>query len=42
VDTLSEQARNFGAGIDELAAERDRRQVVLMRALAETPTAYGA
>ncbi|MFE9768283.1 3-hydroxyacyl-CoA dehydrogenase NAD-binding domain-containing protein [Streptomyces sp. NPDC005808] len=42
VATLSEQARNFGAGIDELAAERDRRQVLLMRALAETPGAHEA
>ncbi|MFF1451311.1 3-hydroxyacyl-CoA dehydrogenase NAD-binding domain-containing protein [Streptomyces sp. NPDC058274] len=39
VSTLNEQARDFGAGIDQLAAERDRRQVALMRALAETPGA---
>lgn len=39
VTTLVEQAGDaFGAGtVDELAAERDRAQITLMRALGETP-----
>jgi ketoreductase RED1 len=33
---LTEQAKDFGGTIDELAAERDRKQIALMRALTET------
>lgn len=33
---LTEQAKDFGGTIDELTAERDRKQIALMRALAET------
>ncbi|MEV6026378.1 3-hydroxyacyl-CoA dehydrogenase NAD-binding domain-containing protein [Streptomyces sp. NPDC052036] len=33
---LTEQAKDFGGTVDELAAERDRKQIALMRALAET------
>ncbi|MFD3583928.1 3-hydroxyacyl-CoA dehydrogenase NAD-binding domain-containing protein [Streptomyces sp. NPDC058683] len=33
---LTEQVKDFGGTVDELAAERDRRQIALMRALGET------
>ncbi|MER7935971.1 MULTISPECIES: 3-hydroxyacyl-CoA dehydrogenase NAD-binding domain-containing protein [unclassified Streptomyces] len=33
---LTEQAEEFGGTVDELAAERDRRQIAVMRALGET------
>ncbi|MFJ9350025.1 3-hydroxyacyl-CoA dehydrogenase NAD-binding domain-containing protein [Streptomyces sp. NPDC101237] len=33
---LTEQTEEFGGTVDELAAERDRRQIAVMRALGET------
>ncbi|MFB7508039.1 3-hydroxyacyl-CoA dehydrogenase NAD-binding domain-containing protein [Streptomyces broussonetiae] len=33
---LTEQAKDFGGTVDELAAERDRKQIALMRALGES------
>ncbi|MEU8947803.1 3-hydroxyacyl-CoA dehydrogenase NAD-binding domain-containing protein [Streptomyces sp. NPDC048489] len=35
---LTEQAEDFGGTVDELAAERDRKQIAVMRALGETFT----
>jgi ketoreductase RED1 len=37
VALLTEQAANFGATVEELAAERDAREIALMRALDEFP-----
>ncbi|MFF4961067.1 hypothetical protein [Streptomyces sp. NPDC001222] len=33
---LTEQAKDFGGIVDELAAERDRKQITVTRSLAET------
>jgi len=38
VALLSQQATNFGATVQELAAKRDAGQIALMRALGETPS----
>ena len=37
VELLSEQANDFGGSVAELAADRDARQIALMRALGEMP-----